>query len=297
MALSAAPVTAQQISGELAQDLKNDPEPQGPAIGKIPVIKLRYLLAYHKCKEALALLNSVPPTRETDYVRHLWQGLCHIRCDEEDADDVPLFEKSLPLHDLSWCNRIMIARALDNAGHSAQALTILKGMPENKTLAYGFEARATCNVNVKDFDAAIVDMRTTARLNPTVRKRCLLTVAEIYVKENRFDDALKTYNELFEGPNKAPYETEIAGRGMLLKRMGRYEAAVRDFSDAIKHGAANIGSNKAAAYTATLCRLYQARAECYDKLGKPALAASDRREEGKISRSVEDELFGKGKVK
>jgi|GEM_PF-7124751 len=297
MVIYAGPLAAQQISGELAQDLKNDPEPQGPAIGKIPVIKLRCLLAYHQCKEALSLLNSVPRSRETDYVRHLWEGLCQLRCAEEDADGVGLFEKSLPLHDLSWTNRIAIAKALDNEEHSAQALAALKGMPENKTLAYGFEIRSACNVNVKNFDDAIVDMRTTARLNPTVRKRCLLTVAEIYVNRNRLDDALKTYNELFEGPNKALYETEIAGRGMLLKRLGRYDSAARDFSDAIKHGSANIGSNKAAAYTATLCRLYQARAECYDKLGKRSLAASDRREESKLSRSVEDELFGKSKVK
>jgi tetratricopeptide (TPR) repeat protein len=198
---------------------------------------------------------------------------------------------------------LVLARLYDNARQPQKAIenltTAINISPTDKNL---YKARAVIYVSIGEKEKALEDYRTISKLEPESIV-CYFQQGQVLESMKKFDEACAVYKRMLrldERKSKVPlkaiafkrlavlrgasgnhkeaiaYLTEAAKfdveddeplrmRGIEYMKMQQYDKALADFDEAIAI-APESGSN------------FSARADAYDKLGKPELAKRDRDE-------------------
>jgi tetratricopeptide (TPR) repeat protein len=177
------------------------------------------------------------------------------------------------------------------------AITILSGLiGKNPKLSDAYALRAVCYYRMEEFERANRDFREYFK---TAKEPCPIAYHRLYglslCQFQKFPEALEQFNiDIKREPkvwdywfdrtqlytNTKQYDKALADANVMVKlkpdhyryalrakiywAMGNYQKSVDDWTAAI----AQLPDRR---------DYYACRADCYDKLGKPALAASDRK--------------------
>lgn len=173
-----------------------------------------------------------------------------------------------------------------------------QAIAENPKFALAYRNRASCLMEIDNFDAAMIDVNKALALNPK------LAIAysdrgKIYNERRNSKQAIQDFSTAIALSKSNPNYCFYQDRGSLFKEAGNDNAALADFTEGLKIEPHDCwlhyfrgciyykrGNYKDALADATDAlktqssdekgSFYQLRAKCYDKLGKPNLAKKDR---------------------
>jgi tetratricopeptide (TPR) repeat protein len=141
-------------------------------------------------------------------------------------------------------------------------------------------------------DEAAADNIKVAGLCADGGKMYLTKAADILRHDKKYPRAIVVFDRALKLPAQHDDVLLRVGRGCCFSEMKKYDAAIADFSEGIKLADQPGRTNdKTILWSTTLC--LTERAKCYEKLGKFTAANQDKARRDKMSRSVEDELYGK----
>jgi tetratricopeptide (TPR) repeat protein len=156
----------------------------------------------------------------------------------------------------------------------------------------GYEIRAGCYNVEKRYVEAADDYQKAAKLRPRLATDLYCRAANAMLAANKPLPALALCD-------KAPTEARGVGKAALLltkglcyEKLERWSEGVTVLTEAIATARAGL-SNCDNSSTLGLITSLVERAKCYEKLGKKAEAAADRRWQEQLSRGVENDLIGK----
>lgn len=131
----------------------------------------------------------------------------------------------------------------------------------NGKVSNSFFTRGRFYESVERYEDALKDYKTAASL-PRPKFMVLKAIPQVLVKMGKIDEAIEQLNKVIEIDS---YDDDaLTFRGKLYAKQKKYDQALKDFSQAIQN------SPRYASAT------YLARAEVYDKMGKPEKAKKDR---------------------
>jgi len=155
-----------------------------------------------------------------------------------------------------------------------------------------YETRSQANHASGKLDQAVADYLRCEQLRPGGDPSVLAKAGDIRTRQKKYDEALKLFDRSIKTSRSYIDPSTYLYKGICLEKMGRTEEAVQTFSKSVSRCQEEIKKNPGT-YSITLTNCYVHRAVCYDKLGKTALAKVDRAAHEKVSRSYEDDFFGK----
>ena len=131
--------------------------------------------------------------------------------------------------------------------------------------ANAYFCRASMYRDKKDFDSALADIDEAIRLKPE-SARFYGVRAWIYGDKNMFEKGLTDLTHQIDLLKDKAADLDYAERGDFYYELGKYEDAVKDYTEAIRLGP-------------DYPRNYRNRAATYEKLGKKDLADADEQKE------------------
>lgn len=168
----------------------------------------------------------------------------------------------------------------------------------NPNFAQAYRSRASCLIEIDNFDQAMTDANKAISLDPKLAF-AYSDRAKIYNERGKHKEAIADLTRAIELSKDKPMYTFYQDRGSLLKESGDDKGALADFTSGLKLNPKDCwlhyfraciyykrGNYKDALADASEAirtqtadekgAFYQMRAKCYDKLGQPALAKKDR---------------------
>ncbi len=193
-------------------------------------------------------------------------------------DAIKTFDRVInldPRLDYAYALRGQAHLALEHMNQAKKDLDQAIAMDSKKWLY--FELRSRYYFETGNLDAAIADVTSAIRLSP--RGSSLYRMrSNFYAIQKKPERALADLNKAIEY-QKDNADASFKSRGDLYYGMKKFDLAVRDYTSALNAIARQKSDDK------QIESCYSARAKAYDKLGKTALAAADRK---KVQSFVKD---------
>ena len=199
----------------------------------------------------------------------------------------------------------LLQQAKDLAGHgefeqSVQLYTdILRSHPH---LPMAYIGRAKVYLELGKTELAMKDFDSAVKYDTNMNTWAIRSRGDLLQKCHRYEDAIKDYDKFLA---KHPDKSVVSDRATCYMRMKKYPLAIEGFTEALKHQLAKrthtitkrgdcylaLGQyQKALAdYDSVLkedpdgnrsqdnyAKVHEARAQCFEKLGKPDLAKKER---------------------
>ncbi|MBS1989246.1 MAG: hypothetical protein JSS83_01945 [Cyanobacteria bacterium SZAS LIN-3] len=230
---------------------------------------------------------------------HLRRGFSYFHTNAELA--AAEFDKCRDFSKLADPNLVRVAQVYVAASQHAKALKIVNqaldharasGKPLSKDcMNAAYEVLSESNYATGHLDQAVADYEKCASLRKEGDPEALKKAADIRARQGRNEDALRLYSKAI-ATQKEGDPSPYLYRGICLQKIGRINEAVTDFSQAIKL-CKEAARKVPGACSVSLSNSYVHRAQCYEKLGKAELAKSDHAAHEMLSRSYENDFFGK----
>ncbi|MBS1995613.1 MAG: hypothetical protein JSS86_04850 [Cyanobacteria bacterium SZAS LIN-2] len=268
----------------------NHTEPANSFVGDFPAQQLS-LLCDQNSRAADRLLTSYLATHKepNTYLARVWKAIILYRLDESEKAS-PLFEQSLPLHDVSNWAKCCAASCFNQVEEPQKALQILKTIPRERYDSFFYLTRGTAYGALHMTDLAVADCLAQAKFDAAARTNLLCGAAELYYRDKRYKEALAVINQALPGAGKDNRYTLM--QGYCLVGLKRDQEAVTSFSAAIEAAKKkNPENNPTSGFT--LFRAYEERAGCYDRLGQADLARADRKIARDLSKNLQKDLIGR----
>ncbi len=269
------------------QNIAYNSVPVTTANQSLPIAQLDASFGKYNGARIRSLLAKVKTTPANANAISLWRGLacyCLGRHEEaaEDFDRCSDFKDASPKH--LYAVGFVYSR-VDEYQKAIKFFTlVLKKLPDSES----YFCRGDCYASLKMYDQAISDYLLAAKLSPSRRGQYLGSAAFVLRSQRKYPEAIANFTEAIKNSPIAFLPSNLRARALCYQDLNRWSEAVRDYSETIKILQTVYKGEKKSIF---LSESYFQRAKCYDKLGKPALAAADRRRHAQIGATLAGDVL------
>jgi tetratricopeptide (TPR) repeat protein len=257
----------------------------------LPVEKLEFLLNTGQTAQIRAVLGRTPIHKGDEEVRRLWLAVC-LSVERSYEESSAEFSKVKHLDRASGPVLCAAAQSYAQTQDFARAIELSSLAIGRGYVNPGYELRATCYNLEKRYIEAADDYQKAAKFRPRLASDFYCRAANALLSANKPLSALAVCDKappMARGPGKAAL---LLTKGVCYEKLNRWSDGVTTLTEAIATARAGL-SNRENASTLGLINSLVERAKCYDKLGKKAEAAEDRRWQEQLSGGIENDLIGK----
>ncbi len=256
----------------------------------LPAGRLFLLLRKDKVDQVRTLLKETAKKKGDDAERAMWLGAC-LSSEERYEQAVQMFDQFKTWEEAPNLVIILAAKAYSEDQKFDKAIKLCSIVLAKWPMPEAYRVRAAAYILTNKNDLAVADYIALADSDAYAAKHHLMRAGNLLVKMGQYDKALALMDRATLARGGSQNVTIWLVRGDCYKAQKKWQKAVDAFTSSIE--LSKVRQVKASQFSLPVA--FKERAYCYEKLGKHALAATDRRSLSQLSKSMESDLIGEPK--